>query len=133
MDLTKLLRLIFSFFFSAKGRVIPASANIAISILDMANDSANFDNPQEFRPERFETQQTNDTTNPFAYVPFSAGPRNCIGQKFAMLEIKSIVTKILRNYVIRLTDDCNKNPILSIEIILRPHNELKFKLAPRLY
>lgn len=47
-----------------------------------------------FNPERFEV----DKPGPFEYLPFSAGPRNCIGQKFALLEIKTVVSKIVRTF-----------------------------------
>jgi cytochrome P450 len=43
----------------------------------MHRDEKNFKNPLEFLPERFDEDR--NTTNHFDYVPFSAGPRNCIG------------------------------------------------------
>lgn len=46
----------------------------------MGHDPKLFPNPEEFRPERFIEEKTNEKTNPFQYVPFSAGPRNCKSQ-----------------------------------------------------
>lgn len=93
-----------------------------------------FDEPEKFRPERFGVgNSTNKANNPFAYIPFSAGPRNCIGQKFATLEIKSIVSKILRHYHIKLAKDSLREPILSAELILRPETAINFSIEPRVY
>lgn len=92
-----------------------------------------FEDPNTFRPERFEATTTNETQNPFSYIPFSAGPRNCIGQKFAVLEIKSILSKLLRNYEFHLSKDNGEEPILSSELILRPESSINFKILPRIY
>lgn len=65
------------------------------------------------------------------FVIFSA--RNCIGQKFAMYEIKSIVSKILRNFEISLTESSEAFPVLSAELILRPESSIDFRFKPRVY
>lgn len=54
----------------------------------------------EFNPERWldPKQVEKVRINPFAYLPFSGGSRNCIGQYFAMMEIKTIFIYFIRTY-----------------------------------
>ena len=64
-------------------------------------DPENFKDPLVFNPERFfRNQNSPDGTarHPFAFIPFSAGARNCIGQKFAMMEMKIILSLLLFNF-----------------------------------
>lgn len=93
-------------------------------------DPEYFADPEEFRPERFLEERSAEKNSPFTYVPFSAGPRNCIGQKFAMYEMKSALSKILLHY--KLTEDKSyKGPTLVAELILKPENGVPVKLARR--
>lgn len=45
----------------------------------MHMDPEVFPDPEIFKPERFDIENTLENSNPYAYIPFSAGPRNCIG------------------------------------------------------
>lgn len=56
---------------------IPGGIDCAILIYDLHRRNDQFVNPQEFYPERFLTEPT---WHPFGYLPFSSGPRNCIGK-----------------------------------------------------
>lgn len=85
------------------GKIIPATVNISLSIYHANRDPKYFDDPEEFKPERF-LDKILKNENAFMYVPFSAGPRNCIGQKFAMLELKSTMCNILRNFELIKSD-----------------------------
>ncbi|XP_049313400.1 cytochrome P450 4d8 [Bactrocera dorsalis] len=75
--------------------IIPAGAAILISLYGMFRQARYFERPTEFLPER---HLNNGSASAFLFIPFSAGPRNCIGQKFAMLEMKMIIAKIVREY-----------------------------------
>ena len=86
----------------------------------MGRDNNTFENAIEFLPERFDIEYNAEKLNPFAYVPFSAGPRNCIGQKFAVYEMKSILSKIVRNFELSIPESHSGRPVLAAELILRP-------------
>ena len=61
------------------GLIFPASTQISIHIFDIMRDPRHFPEPNVFKPERF-LPETANRRHPFAFVPFSAGSRNCIGK-----------------------------------------------------
>lgn len=113
--------------------MIPAGSNVIVPIYSMNHNPKNFTDPEAFIPERFINERSSETQNAFSYIPFSAGPRNCIGQKFAMYEMKSIVSKLLRNFELKITKESETYPILSAELILRPETRISFYFKPRVY
>ncbi|KAF5288530.1 hypothetical protein FQA39_LY15398 [Lamprigera yunnana] len=72
---------------------------IWVPITAFHKDEKYFPNPKKFDPERF-SDENKPNINPFAYFPFGSGPRNCIGSRFALLEIKMITVEILKNFEI---------------------------------
>lgn len=78
------------------GKLYPANTNVTVMIYHALRDPSYFKDPKQFIPERFYSDNI-EKINSFAYVLFSAGPRNCVGQKFALLEMKSTISKILRH------------------------------------
>lgn len=56
---------------------LPKGTDVTIPILFMGHDPKLFPDPETFRPERFLAENIVSETNPYAYIPFSAGPRNC--------------------------------------------------------
>ncbi|ALC39325.1 Cyp4ac2 [Drosophila busckii] len=111
------------------GLILPKNAQINIHVFDIMRDPRHFPNPSSFEPERFLPQNTVER-HPFAFVPFSAGQRNCIGQKFAILEMKVLLVAVLRNFkllpVTRLEDI-----IMEYGIVLRSQQSVQLRLERR--
>ncbi|XP_039755851.1 cytochrome P450 4C1-like [Pararge aegeria] len=106
---------------------IPVGTECGIMIFDLHRRNDQFVEPQEFRPERF---QAEPTWHPYAYIPFSAGPRNCIGQKFAMMELKVALSALLRRY--RLLPVTKPNDIIFVmDFVLRIKEPIYVKLELR--
>ncbi|EAT40473.2 AAEL007795-PA [Aedes aegypti] len=114
-----------------EGKTIPAGANIIVGIYFMGRDTKYFENPSQFIPERFEGEFSVEKFNPYKYIPFSAGPRNCIGQKFALNEMKSVISKLLRHYEFILPPDSVEEPPLASELILKPHQGVPLQIRHR--
>lgn len=77
---------------------------IFIPTVDIHHDPELWEDPEKFDPERFSKE--NKSSHPVAaYQPFGVGPRNCIGMRFAQLEIKMTLIEVLRNYRITTTPD----------------------------
>lgn len=81
---------------------VPAFTSICTTIHASHMHRKNFDKPEVFNPDRFNDEVSTKERNPYIYQPFSAGLRNCIGQKFALLEMKTILIQVLLKYQIEL-------------------------------
>lgn len=83
------------------GESIPAGTRIQISIYLLHRNPKYWTDPEEFKPERW--QERDEKFHHFAFLPFSAGGRNCIGQRFAMYEAKLILAPIIREFEMMLS------------------------------
>ena len=83
-----------------EGHLVPANTEVVLNLAILHRDPNYFPDPEKFDPDRFFANQSVER-HPYAYIPFSAGPRNCIGQKFAMMEGKVILSSILRRFNMR--------------------------------
>ncbi|XP_048752320.2 cytochrome P450 4F1-like [Ostrea edulis] len=109
--------------------VIPAESNISISIYSLHHNPAVWgEDHMTFKPERF-TKENVEKRNPFAFCPFSAGPRNCIGQHFAMNEEKIVLATLLR----RFTFSLDKAHVVEkqIAMVMRAKDEIKLFAVQR--
>lgn len=95
-----------------KGFDIPAGTNVITSIYTIQRKEKHWDKPLEFRPERFLNDSAD--THKFAYIPFGAGPRICIGTSLAMNEAMTILATCLKNYELTKAFTAEPTPLLSM-------------------
>ncbi|XP_057640718.1 cytochrome P450 4B1 [Chionomys nivalis] len=107
------------------GRSLPAGSLISMHIYALHRNSAVWPNPEVFDPLRFSPENVSGR-HPFAYMPFSAGPRNCIGQQFAMSEMKVVTALCLLRFEFSL--DPSKLPIKLPQLVLRSKNGIHLHL-----
>ena len=83
------------------------------------------DDPYVFMPERHERKR-----HPMAFLPFGAGPRQCIGMRFAMIEMKILLTRLLRDYNILPGDHLESKFNILDRTVIAPE-EVWIKLVKR--
>ncbi|KAM6967594.1 cytochrome P450 4T8 [Aplochiton taeniatus] len=109
------------------GRSVPEGCLVGTSVFGIHRNATVWENPHVFDPLRFLPENTSKRS-PHAFVPFSAGPRNCIGQNFAMNEMKVVVAKTLRTY--ELMEDPERKPKMLPRLVLRSLNGIHIKIKP---
>ncbi|EFA01322.2 cytochrome P450 monooxigenase CYP4H10 [Tribolium castaneum] len=110
------------------GYDFPKDTFLSLFIYGMHHNEKYFPEPEKFDPNRYLPENQAKRHN-YAYVPFSAGPRNCIGQKFAMLEMKTTIAKIVKHFKILPVPDYK--PDLGIAAILKSYNGVCVRLQHR--
>jgi cytochrome P450 len=86
------------------GHTVPARAFVNYSSWASHHLPDVWENPDEFRPERF-TPEAKAALRKGAYVPFGGGSRTCIGMRFGQLEVRTIATMLLARVSVSLRDD----------------------------
>lgn len=112
----------------AAGISIPAGSMIAISIYGAHHAPALWEEPEQFRPERF-SKENKARQHPYAYLPFGGGPRLCIGNNFALMEMQLILVQMLRRFDVQLAPCQEVSP--QALITLRPKNGLRMLVHKR--
>ncbi|XP_015606168.1 cytochrome P450 4C1 [Cephus cinctus] len=112
-----------------KNYLLPAGTSVHIHTFDLHRDPNFWPDPLVFDPDRFLPEKIQGR-HPFCYLPFSGGPRNCIGQKFAMLELKAIIGLLLHNFYLEAIDRPSETRFLP-DLILRPAHPIRVRFVTR--
>ncbi|XP_033752365.1 cytochrome P450 3A11-like [Pecten maximus] len=106
---------------------IPAGMNVQVDVWGLHHDSKFWNQPQKFMPERF-SAENKSKIRPYTFIPFGAGPRNCIGSRFAMLETKIAVARIIRDYELKSAKDQQEDLALLCRGAIVPKDGVHVKL-----
>ncbi|KAI2474037.1 cytochrome P450 4g15 [Diabrotica virgifera virgifera] len=108
---------------------LPTGATIVVGTFKIHRDSDTYPNPDKFDPDNFLPERSANR-HYYSFIPFSAGPRSCVGRKYAMLKLKILLSTILRHYRVK-SDLQEKDFLLQADIILKRAEGFKVRLEPR--
>jgi thromboxane-A synthase len=98
---------------------MPAGTRVTIDIYNLHYNPDLWGpvDPHVFHPERFATKR-----HPLAWIPFGAGPRNCVGMRFALLEMKMVLVRLLKTYSIIECGEKTRKPFDQLKeyIVIAP-------------
>ncbi|XP_071427228.1 cytochrome P450 3A29-like isoform X2 [Pithys albifrons albifrons] len=112
------------------GVTIPKDMVVIIPAFVLHRDPAYWPEPDEFRPERF-SKENKEGIDPYTFLPFGAGPRNCIGMRFALLVMKVAVVVLLQNFSFRTCKDTPIPLVLDSKGFMQPKKPIVLKMVPR--
>jgi cytochrome P450 len=109
------------------GERVAAGTSVFLPVYAIHRHTALWPDPDRFDPERFGAEASR-ARHRYAYLPFGAGPRICIGMGFALLEGAAILATLLPAMRLAATEG---DPTLKLRITLRPGAGLPMRLTPR--
>ncbi|XP_042340508.1 cytochrome P450 3A40-like [Plectropomus leopardus] len=112
------------------GIVIPKDMVVMVPTWPIHRDSEVWPEPEKFKPERF-SKENKERIDPYTYMPFGAGPRNCIGMRFALVMMKLAMVEILQRYSFSVCKETEIPIEMDIQGLLMPKRPIKLKLVPR--
>jgi len=107
---------------------IPKDTMIIPFVYGVHHSAKHWSEPALFRPERFGKEEMK-AQHPYAYIPFGGGPRLCIGNNFAMMEMQLIIASIMIRYKVLTAEG---PPIEMLPLVtLRPKNGIRLRFEKR--
>ena len=110
-------------------QIVPAGSTIIVATFKIHRRADIYPNPDKFDPDNFLPERTSNR-HYYGFIPFSAGPRSCVGRKYAMLKLKVLLSTIVRNFHVKSTV-AEKDFKLQADIILKRTDGFRIKLEPR--
>ncbi|KAK4272807.1 hypothetical protein QN277_021312 [Acacia crassicarpa] len=110
---------------------VDSGQDIMISVYNIHHSSEVWERAEEFLPERFDLDGPvpNETNTDFRFIPFSGGPRKCVGDQFALLEATVALAIFLQHMNFELVPD--QNISMTTGATIHTTNGLYMKLSPR--
>ncbi|XP_044733636.1 cytochrome P450 4C1-like [Chrysoperla carnea] len=108
---------------------LPKNSGAIIGIIAIHHSPKIYPNPYKFDPNRFLPEEI-AKRHPYSFLPFSGGPRNCIGLKYAYQSMKCVLSTILRSYRIYSNENIETIP-LKLEIFMKPVNGYQIRIEKR--
>ena len=96
---------------------IPKDSSIIVPVYSIHRDPSNYSNPDKFDPEHF-SPTAKQSRNPYTYIPFGHGPHNCIGMRFAQMEMKLVLVRMLKKYRLEVAPDTKIPPDVNVKGLL---------------
>ncbi|XP_031667473.1 cytochrome P450 3A27-like [Oncorhynchus kisutch] len=112
------------------GIVIPKDCIVLVPTWTLHRDPEIWSDPEEFMPERF-SKENKESIDPYTYMPFGAGPRNCIGMRFALIMIKLAMVEILQSFTFSVCDETEIPLEMDKQGLLMPKRPIKLRLESR--
>uniref|UniRef100_A0A8C7CAK4 unspecific monooxygenase n=1 Tax=Neovison vison TaxID=452646 RepID=A0A8C7CAK4_NEOVI len=112
------------------GVFIPKGTVVMVPVFTLQRDQDLWPEPEEFRPERF-SKKNKDSINPYIYLPFGTGPRNCLGMRFAILNMKLALVRVLQNFSFKPCKETQIPMKLNVQGLLQPEKPIVLKAELR--
>ncbi|XP_076996612.1 cytochrome P450 3A12-like isoform X2 [Tamandua tetradactyla] len=110
--------------------IIPKGTVVMIPSYVIHQDPDIWSKPEEFHPERF-SKENKENIDPYTYMPFGAGPRNCIGMRFALMSLKMALVSVLQHFSFKPCKETQIPVKLSHQGLLTPTVPIVLKVESR--
>uniref|UniRef100_A0AAX7UTH0 unspecific monooxygenase n=1 Tax=Astatotilapia calliptera TaxID=8154 RepID=A0AAX7UTH0_ASTCA len=109
---------------------IPKGMLVMVPVYALHRDPELWPEPEEFKPDRF-SKENKQNINPYTYLPFGAGPRSCMGTRFALMMVKLAMVEVLQNFSFSVCKETEIPLEMDVAGFVSPVRPIKLKLKMR--
>ena len=111
------------------GVLIPKGATVMIAVYSLHRHREFWSEPERFDPDRW-LEARGEPRHPFAYLPFGLGGRRCVGEDFALLELRAVLARLIQHF--RIETEAGHPIVERPQLTLKPAYGVRLRIAPRM-